>query len=82
MKKYLISILLLGATITNSLAQCAMCRSTVVNNVSNGDQMGLAAGLNTGIMYLFVAPYLLVGIMALLWYRSAKRIKEKRVYPR
>jgi len=56
---------------TNSVAQCAMCRATLENNISNGN-VGIAAGINVGIMYLFFAPYLAVGILAFFWYRSSK----------
>ncbi len=53
-------------------AQCAMCRTTVENNVSQGD-VSLAAGLNVGILYLFAAPYLIVAVLAYLWYRQSKK---------
>lgn len=53
-------------------AQCAMCRATLENNVSNGHP-GIATGINFGIMYLFCAPYLAVGVLAYLWYRTSKR---------
>lgn len=59
-------------TATSAVAQCAMCRATLENNVSNGD-IGIAAGINTGILYLFVAPYLAVGVIAWFWYRNSKR---------
>jgi len=59
-------------TSTTAMAQCAMCRSTVVSNVSNGEQLELAASLNTGIVYLFVMPYLLAAVIGFLWYKSAK----------
>jgi hypothetical protein len=59
-----------------SFAQCAMCRASVENNVSNGDT-GIGAGLNSGILYLFVMPYLLAAIIGYLWYRSAKKRKAK-----
>ncbi len=49
-------------------AQCVMCRTQVVNNVSHGD-IELASGLNLGIIYLFSAPYLLIIIVFILWYR-------------
>ncbi len=49
-------------------AQCVMCRTQVVNNVSHGD-IELASGLNLGIVYLFSAPYLLVITVFILWYR-------------
>ena len=35
-----------------SFAQCAMCRATLENNLSNGN-VGIAAGINFGILYLF-----------------------------
>lgn len=53
------------------LAQCAMCRATVENNLSNGD-IGIGAGLNFGILYLFVMPYLAIGVVGFLWYRKSK----------
>ncbi|MDA0195855.1 MAG: hypothetical protein O2887_07625 [Bacteroidetes bacterium] len=68
----LTSYLLFFGDSTSAVAQCAMCRATVVNNVSNGEQLGLAASLNTGIVYLFIMPYLLVALIGFLWYRSAK----------
>jgi hypothetical protein len=55
-----------------ALAQCAMCRATLENNVSNGD-VGIAAGINFGILYLFVTPYLAICVIAFLWYRTSKR---------
>jgi hypothetical protein len=57
---------------TNTWAQCAMCRATLENNISNGN-VGIAAGINVGIMYLFFAPYLAVGLLAFFWYRSTRQ---------
>ena len=57
-------------------AQCAMCRASVENNVSNGDA-SIGAGLNNGILYLVVMPYLMAGIIGYLWYRSSKKKKAK-----
>lgn len=56
-------------------AQCAMCRATLENNISNGSA-GIAAGINTGILYLFFTPYLLAGIIAFFWYRASKKNAE------
>ena len=73
MKRILGLVLLTVLTSVSSVdAQCAMCRATLENNVSNGD-IGIAAGINTGILYLFVAPYLAVGVIAWFWYRNSKR---------
>ncbi len=74
--KYLIaSVLMLVLTLPQVVAQCAMCRATIENNVSNGDTT-VGAGLNLGILYLFLAPYLLLSVIAFFWYRKAKRKKK------
>jgi preprotein translocase subunit SecY len=57
-------------------AQCAMCRASVENNVSNGET-SIGAGLNSGILYLVVMPYLMAGIIGYLWYRASKKKKAK-----
>lgn len=69
-------LFLLGATTTEVLAQCAMCRATLENNVSEG-QIGIAAGINFGILYLFVTPYIAISVIAFLWYRTSKRNAAK-----
>jgi hypothetical protein len=68
---------LLMLTASNTYAQCAMCRTTVENNVSNGE-IGIAAGLNTGILYLFVMPYLAFAVVAFFWYRNSKQNAKKK----
>ena len=58
-------------------AQCAMCRTQVVNNESHGET-SLAAGLNFGIIYLFVTPYIAIGIVAYFWFKKSKVNERKR----
>lgn len=58
------------------LAQCAMCRSTLENNYSNGNP-GIAAGINTGILYLLSMPYLAVLVIGYLWYKSSKHAQKE-----
>lgn len=60
-----------------ALAQCAMCRATVENNLSNGD-IGIGAGLNFGILYLFVTPYLAILVVGWLWYKNSKANARKK----
>ncbi len=60
----------------NTFAQCAMCRASVENNVANGDT-SIGAGLNAGILYLFVMPYLMAMVIGFFWYRAAKKKREK-----
>lgn len=59
-----------------AVAQCAMCRTTLENNVSNGE-IGIAAGINFGILYLFFAPYLAISVLAFMWYKTSKRNGQK-----
>lgn len=60
------------------MAQCAMCRGTVESTVSNGRSV-VASDLNMGILYLLLAPYLIVSSIAYLWYRNSKREQGKRL---
>ena len=59
-------------------AQCAMCRASLENNVSNGN-IGIAAGINFGILYLFAAPYLVIALIAFFWYRTSKSNSRNEV---
>ena len=80
MKRYLtkivITALVLIISTANSFSQCAMCRASVETNANNGDT-GFAASLNFGILYLFVAPYLLIALIGFLWYRQSKKNAKK-----
>lgn len=77
--KLIVPILLILLTSTQSLfAQCAMCRATVENNVSYGET-SLASGLNFGILYLFTAPYLVVGVLAYFWYKKSRSTNAKKI---
>ncbi len=71
-----ILFLILFTVQISSFAQCAMCRASVENNVSNGETT-IGAGLNNGILYLFVMPYLMAAVIGFFWYRTAKKKKAK-----
>jgi hypothetical protein len=79
--KKLVSLLFLALMTTSAMAQCAMCRATLENNVSNGN-IGIAAGINIGILYLFFAPYLAVGVIGYLWYRTSKTNERNKLQKR
>jgi hypothetical protein len=72
MKSFWLCLVLALASGVPTLAQCAMCRATLENNISNGN-IGIAAGINVGILYLFCAPYLFVMLIGYLWYRTSKK---------
>ena len=53
-------------------AQCSVCTKTAL-------QMGEkpAKGLNTGILYLMLAPFLIVGVIGYRWWKNNKRFEEE-----
>ena len=62
-------LLLVVICVLPAEAQCAMCRA-----VLESEQSGPAAkGINNGIMYLMVFPYLLVGTVGYLVYRNRQK---------
>jgi uncharacterized membrane protein len=71
---FLISLFNLG----QATAQCAMCRASVESTMSNGRNY-VATGLNTGIFYLFVIPYLLIVVVGYLWYKSSLKARTERL---
>lgn len=75
-KTIAILLIMLVMGINDVFAQCAMCRGTVENNVSYGET-SLASGLNLGILYLFVTPYLLFMAIAFFWYKKSRQHKKK-----
>ena len=58
-------------SVKSSYAQCAMCKAVV----ENGDQ-SMAEGVNNGISYLMVFPYLLIGALFFTLYRYRKQTKN------
>lgn len=67
-KVFSILILLLLIPLTGE-AQCSMCRAVLE---SQGDNSA-AEGINEGIMYLMVFPYLLMAGVAYFVWRSFKK---------
>jgi hypothetical protein len=84
--KYLF-ILLFTLTLTfsstSSFGQCAMCRSTVESNVGTGSgnnapESEVGKGINKGILYLMLIPYVLIGTVGFLWYQSNRKKKNNK----
>jgi hypothetical protein len=61
---------------TVAFAQCAMCRASVESNI-NEDGVNFAAKLNTGILYLFVMPYLLAMVIGYFWWKKSR--EQRRI---
>ena len=53
-----------------SFSQCAMCKAVV-----EGGNETMAEGVNNGITYLMVFPYILVGVLFYFIYRHKKKGK-------
>ncbi len=70
------SSLLLLAAAKNTHAQCALCKSSAESSLKEGDTQ--AKGLNAGIMYLLMMPYLLVGGLGYYWYTNNKKQESNR----
>lgn len=81
MKKFkflFLTLILFIFSNVSAFSQCAMCRSAVESTMSNG-RNNSAVGLNTGILYLLLAPYLLVAAIGYLWYRTSLKNTRNRV---
>jgi len=72
---YVISIILILSVIEGSYAQCAMCRAVLESNADNS----VAEGINDGIIFLMILPYLLVGGVGYFIYRYFRTQKSKAI---
>lgn len=71
MKKAFVLILLLLLFVLPAEAQCAMCRA-----VLESEESGAAAkGINNGIIYLMLFPYLLIGGIGYAIYRMRQKAR-------
>ena len=75
MKKIILWLFLISVS-GQTWAQCAMCRATVENSIARGHNNFIAT-LNTGILYLFIMPYLLAALITILWFRASKKNERK-----
>jgi hypothetical protein len=64
---YIINAVVIVMLPVLSYAQCAMCTKTAA-------QLGEkpALGLNNGILYLMLAPFAVVGVIAFRWWKANK----------
>ncbi len=71
--KFKIILVTLGLFLLPTLAeaQCAMCRAVLESEGSEAT----AQGINDGIVYLMIFPYVLIGGIAFFIYRSFKKKK-------
>lgn len=67
----LLFFLLVVALQPQAKAQCAMCTANAEMGVKNGNTQ--TKGLNSGVLYLLAAPFLLVGVVGTIWYTSYRK---------
>jgi hypothetical protein len=72
MKKWLMVAGLMCLVNIAATAQCAMCTKTA-------QQLGEkpAEGMNSGILYLMFAPFVLVGFIGYRWHKNNKAVEEQ-----
>ena len=76
MKKWIVlgfifAVMILGSEL---MAQCPMCKMAAESNLKNWGTAG--KGLNAGILYMLLTPYLLVGGLAFWWFKNRKKVIE------
>ncbi len=59
---------------TSAEAQCAMCRAVLESE----EGQETAKGINNGIVYLMIIPYILIGGVGYLIYRNKKKPKRSK----
>jgi len=79
-RTFLFSLVILVAALvitTEVNAQgCVMCCAQVGENKDQDEAKLVGTSLNTGILYLMAAPYLLIGTVGFIWYRNKKKAAQ------
>lgn len=70
----ILTILILLVSIENINAQCSMCRAVLESNADNST----AEGINDGIVYLMIFPYLLMGGLGYYIYKTHQKQKKNK----
>lgn len=70
--KFLYAVILLLFFSTSVDAQCAMCRAVLESE----EGQETAKGINNGIVYLMIVPYVLIGTVGYFVYRNKKKSKS------
>jgi hypothetical protein len=80
MKKilFLSSIILLLLIISPefSHAQCAMCQRSAETSLAAGNNT--AKGLNAGILYMMMVPYVLISVIGYWWYKNYRKSRNAK----
>ncbi|MEJ5994773.1 hypothetical protein WG904_10130 [Pedobacter sp. Du54] len=59
------------ATVPKAQAQCSMCTINAEQGSKNGNTQ--SKGINQGVIYLLIFPYILIAGVGILWYRNYRK---------
>jgi hypothetical protein len=66
-------VLLVTLAPESAMAQCPMCKASAESSMKEGSRV--AIGLNKGILYLLMMPYLFYGVLFLLyWFKTRRKV--------
>jgi hypothetical protein len=74
-KLIVLALILFLFAVVPAEAQCAMCRAVLESE----DGGHAAKGINNGIVYLMIFPYLLIGGVGYAIYRSRKKARSQEI---
>ncbi len=71
-KRYYILFFITFLSFCNTVfSQCAMCKAVVESDLESGGKTAL--GINNGILYLMIIPYLLIALVGFFIYKNYKK---------
>lgn len=73
-KKIIISVFTI-LFVFNAKAQCAMCRAVL----ESGEDQSAAEGINDGILFLMIVPYILVATIGYIVYKTYNKSKKTKI---
>ncbi len=73
--KPLLLILLVMVVAQVAYSQCAMCTEVADEASRNGNSAG--DGINKGVLYLFLSPYLIVATIGFILWRSRRKAQQE-----
>ena len=73
--KPLLLILLVMVLTQVAYSQCAMCTEVADEASRNGNSAG--DGINKGVLYLFLSPYLIVATIGFILWRSRRKAQQE-----
>ena len=53
-----------------------MCKAVAETSVAGGNTQG--SGLNAGILYIMIFPYILIGVGVFLWFRRRMQLQKEQ----